>query len=51
MSGKGQGNLSFFKVKELSENFANCQGNLDFWLMSGNCQGILKIPESSPVTE
>ena len=39
MSGKNQGNLSFFKVKELSGNFANCQGNLDFWLMSGNLSG------------
>ena len=28
-SGKSQGNLNFFKVKELSVNFTNCQGNLE----------------------
>ena len=30
MSGKSKGNLNFFEVRELSLNFANCQGNLDF---------------------
>ena len=28
MSGKRQGNFNFFKVREMSGNFANCQGNL-----------------------
>ena len=27
MSGKSQGNLNFFKVRELSGNFVKCQGN------------------------
>ena len=35
--GKSQGNLNFFKVRELSGNFAKCQGNLIFF---GKCQGI-----------
>ena len=29
-SGKSQGNLNFYKFRELSGNFANCQGNLEF---------------------
>ena len=29
MSGKSQGNLNFFKVRELSGNFTMCQGNLE----------------------
>ena len=29
-SGKSRGNFNFFKVRELSGNFANCQGNLEF---------------------
>ena len=40
MSGKSQGNLIFFKVRELSGNFANCQGNLELLVkvreLSGN---------------
>ena len=28
-SGKSQGNLNFFKVRELSGNSANSQGNLE----------------------
>ena len=28
-SGKSQGNRNFFKVRELSGNFGNCQGNLE----------------------
>ena len=29
-SGKCQGNLKFFKVRELSGNFIICQGKLNF---------------------
>ena len=29
VSGKCQGNLNFFKVRELSGNFSVCQGKLD----------------------
>ena len=29
MSGKSQGNLNFFKVRELSGSFANWRGNLE----------------------
>ena len=46
MSGKSQGNFMFFKVRELSGNFANCQGNLGFWVNvrggGGDSPGILK---------
>ena len=40
MSGKCQGNLKFFKVRELSGNFIICQGKLNFLL---KCQGILEF--------
>ena len=30
-SGKCQGNLKFFKVRELSGNFIICQGKLNFF--------------------
>ena len=40
MSGKSQGKLNFFKVRELSGNFASCQGNLELLVnvreLSGN---------------
>ena len=39
-SGKCQGNLNFFKVRELSGNFMWCQGKMNIFLnvreMSGN---------------
>ena len=42
MSGKSQGNLIFFKVRELSGNLANCQGNLESLVkvreLSGNSE-------------
>ena len=43
-SGKCQGNLIFFKVRELSGNFMLCQGKIIFAKMSGKCQGILQYP-------
>ena len=42
-SGKCQGNLKIFKVRELSGNFIICQGKLNFAKMSGKCQGILEF--------
>ena len=41
-SGKCQGNLNFFKVRELSGNFMLCQGKMNVCInvreMSGNLQ-------------
>ena len=39
-SGKSQGKFYFFKVRELSGNLKNCQGNSEKGQMSGKCQGI-----------
>ena len=38
-SGKSQGNLNFFKVRVLSGNFANCQGNLECSVNIGELSG------------
>ena len=43
-SGKSQGNWNFFKVRELSGNFVNCQGNLEIQSnvreLSGNFENL-----------
>ena len=44
-SAKSQGNLYFFKVRELSGKFANCQGNMELLVNVRES----KIPDSSRV--
>ena len=47
MSGKNQGKVFFFKVREMSGNLEICQGKIEFWKMSWKtelCQGKTKFP-------
>ena len=46
-SGKSQGKVYFFKVREMSGNFEICQGKIEYWKMSWKtdlCQGKIEFP-------
>ena len=46
------GKFEFFQGQGIVREFCKlCQGNLEFMVKSGSCQGILIILDSSSVTE